>query len=177
MRVARGCVVAIDVFVDSSVPGLPTPVQFEPWLRAALSAAGSNPDESGLSLCLRIVDETEARELNLAYRQRDYATNVLSFASEVEIPGCRHVGDIVVCAPVVCREAAEQGKAMAAHLAHLTVHGCLHLLGFDHQTDEEAKQMEELEVQVLAELGLPDPYQWSPRAEADAQNHEACSNG
>lgn len=168
---------AIDVFIDSQASDLPSPLQFDPWIRAALAAAGEDAEDSGLSLCLRVVDEAEGRELNLAYRQKDSATNVLSFSGEVEIPGCRHVGDIVICAPVVQREAQEQSKSFAAHFAHLSIHGCLHLLGFDHQSDDEATQMEALEVQVLAELGLPDPYQGALNSGGNAVHHEACSNG
>lgn len=168
---------AIDVFIDSQAPDLPKAEQFQPWLRAAIVAADQAVELSGLSLCLRVVDEAEGRELNRAYRQRDSATNVLSFAGEVEIPGCRHIGDIVICAPVVQREAQEQGKPLPAHFAHLSVHGCLHLLGFDHQHDDEAARMEALEVQVLAELGLPDPYRSARIPAQSGEHHEACSNG
>lgn len=168
---------AIDVFIDSQAADLPSAEQFQPWLRAAIVAVEKEVDLSELSLCLRVVDEAEGRELNLAYRQRDSATNVLSFAGDVEIPGCRHIGDIVICAPVVLSEAQEQGKPRSAHFAHLSVHGCLHLLGFDHQLDDEAARMEALEVQVLAELGLPDPYQLGRIPGRSAEHHEACSNG
>ncbi len=123
--------------------------------QAAL-AQRSEPSE----LTIRLVDEPEGRELNRDYRGKDYATNVLSFPAEIpegllDIP---LLGDLVICVPVVAREAAEQGKALEAHWAHLVIHGCLHLLGYDHLEDEEAEEMEDLERQLLASLGYPDPY-------------------
>ena len=116
-------------------------------------------------LTIRLVDEAEGRELNRTWRQKDYATNVLSFPADVpdgpdgipllDIP---LLGDLVICVPVVEREASEQGKPPQAHWAHLVIHGCLHLLGYDHIDDEEAEEMESLERQLLAELGHADPY-------------------
>lgn len=108
------------------------------------------------SITLRIVDEAEGRTLNRGFRSRSYATNVLTFAYGEE--GGRLAGDIVICAPVVEREAPEQGKTVLAHYAHLTVHGVLHLQGFDHETEREAQEMEGLEVEILAKLGFNDPY-------------------
>ena len=110
-------------------------------------------------LTIRLVDEVEGRELNRRWRQRDYATNVLSFASD----GLADVapdllGDIVLCVPVVVAEAAAQGKSAAAHWTHLTVHGVLHLLGCDHEDEHAAAQMEEHERTILASLGFADPY-------------------
>ncbi|WP_408102031.1 rRNA maturation RNase YbeY [Stutzerimonas sp. VN223-3] len=116
-------------------------------------------------LTIRLVDEAEGRQLNRDYRGKDYATNVLSFPADVpDGPGgvpmldIPLLGDLVICVPVVEREATEQGKALQAHWAHLVVHGCLHLLGYDHLEDDEAEEMESLERQLLAELGHPDPY-------------------
>lgn len=111
-------------------------------------------------LTIRLVDEPEGRELNRTWRQKDYATNVLSFPAEVpdgllDIP---LLGDLVICVPVLEREAAEQGKTLQAHWAHLVIHGCLHLLGYDHIDDDEAEEMESIERQLLAELGHADPY-------------------
>lgn len=116
-------------------------------------------------LTIRLVDEAEGRELNRTWRQKDYATNVLSFPADVpdgpdgipllDIP---LLGDLVICVPVVEREASEQGKPPQAHWAHLVIHGCLHLLGYDHIEDDEAEEMESLERQLLAELGHADPY-------------------
>jgi probable rRNA maturation factor len=109
------------------------------------------------SVTLRIVDEAEGRALNHDYRHKDYATNVLSFAYGEE--SGRLAGDIVLCAPVVRREAREQGKSLLAHYAHLTVHGVLHLQGFEHETEQQAREMEAIEVEILRKLGFNDPYQ------------------
>ena len=114
-------------------------------------------------LAIRIVDDKEGRSMNHHYRGKDYATNVLSFPAElpeglpegVKLP---LLGDLVICAPVVAREAREQGKALAAHYAHMTVHGVLHLLGWDHDDEREAECMEQLEREILASLGVEDPY-------------------
>ena len=107
-----------------------------------------------------LVDEAEGRELNRTWRQKDYATNVLSFPADVpdELLDIPLLGDLVICVAVVEREAAEQGKELEAHWAHLVIHGCLHLLGYDHIDDDEAEEMETLEQTLLAELGHPDPY-------------------
>ncbi|GGY18226.1 rRNA maturation RNase YbeY [Paludibacterium paludis] len=110
---------------------------------------------------LRVVGEEEGRTMNRDYRGKDYATNVLTFAlheGDDTPQGMPLIGDIVLCAPVVEREAAEQGKPLLAHYAHLTVHGMLHLQGFDHEDDDEAREMENLETSLLAALGFPDPY-------------------
>ena len=118
------------------------------WARAA-AASGE--------VTLRYVGEAEGRRLNGEYRKRDYATNVLSFPYGE--PGQAAYGDIVVCAPVVAREAREQGKDVAAHHAHLVVHGVLHLRGYDHERGAaDARRMESLERRILRELGFPDPY-------------------
>ena len=111
-------------------------------------------------LTIRLVNEAEGRELNRTWRHKDYATNVLSFPADVpdELLDIPLLGDIVICVPVVEREAAEQAKSPQAHWAHLVIHGCLHLLGYDHLEDEEAEEMEGLERELLAELGHPDPY-------------------
>lgn len=112
-----------------------------------------------VELTLRVVDEDEARALNLRWRERDYATNVLSFGAEgLADIAPDFIGDIVLCAPVVAAEAAAQGKTAADHWAHLTVHGVLHLLGFDHQHDADAATMEQHERTILANLGVADPY-------------------
>jgi len=135
--------------------GLPAEKDFRRWLRATLAGRRERA-----AICLRIVDEAEGRELNRTWRGRDHATNVLSFpAGEVGEAAPDLLGDLVICAPVVAREALEQGKAPEAHWAHLTVHGCLHLLGFDHQGPRQAEEMEALERAILARLGYPDPYQ------------------
>lgn len=133
--------------------GLPAPAQFRRWL-AAIDAEGR------CSIVVRIVDEAESAELNLTYRGRPGATNVLSFPFEappgLELP---HLGDLAICAPVVAREAREQGKAPEAHWAHMLVHGTLHLQGYDHENEAEARVMEALETEILARLGYPNPYE------------------
>ena len=137
--------------------GVPAPASFRRWVEAALKGARRR---KGTELSIRIVDADEGQSLNLQYRGKDYATNVLSFPVElppgVDVP---LIGDLVICAPVVTREAAEQGKKAADHWAHLTVHGTLHLLGYDHIDDAEAETMEALETRVLAGLGIADPYE------------------
>lgn len=122
------------------------------WVRAAL-----DPElVERADIAVRFVDVEEGRALNLEYRGRDYATNVLSFPYD---QGEHLAGDLVVCQPVLAREAVEQGKAFAAHAAHLIVHGTLHLQGWDHETsDEDAEAMEDEERHILAGLGVNDPY-------------------
>src|SRR5690348_16026344 len=146
------------VHVDYAIPhrGLPAAVSFKRWTEAALFAARHRKPAE---LSIRIVDARKGRALNRRYRDRDNATNVLSFPVELP-PGVASplLGDLAICAPVVAREAREQGKALRDHYAHLTVHGVLHLLGFDHQEDADAARMEKLETGILAKLGVPDPY-------------------
>lgn len=136
--------------------GLPAAASFRRWAQAALDGARHRRHAE---LAIRIVDGVEGLALNRQYRGRDYATNVLSFPVEPP-PGVRLplIGDLAICAPVVLREAAEQGKSARAHWAHLTVHGVLHLLGYDHIVDADAEVMEALERRVLAGLGIADPY-------------------
>ena len=107
---------------------------------------------------MRIVNAAEGRNLNSAFRGKDYATNVLTFVYH-EKKSSMLMGDLVLCAPVVAREAREQGKILAAHYAHLTVHGVLHLAGFDHESEKDAKVMEAREAKVLAALGYANPYE------------------
>ncbi|MFC5740305.1 rRNA maturation RNase YbeY [Dyella tabacisoli] len=136
--------------------GLPAPLSFRHWVEAALRGAKRRKPAE---LAIRIVDTIEGRALNRDYRGKDYATNVLSFPAELP-PGVNLplLGDLAICAPVVTREAAEQGKAARDHWAHLTVHGVLHLLGYDHLEEAEAEAMEALETRILAGLGIADPY-------------------
>lgn len=126
---------------------LPTRAEVRRWVRATSPGAAE--------LTVRFVDAEEGRSLNAHYRGRDYATNVLSFpyAREPVLSG-----DLVLCLPLVLREAAAQGKPAAAHFAHLVVHGMLHLQGYDHETAAEARIMEQKEREILARLGYPDPY-------------------
>ncbi|HLD65927.1 MAG TPA: rRNA maturation RNase YbeY [Pseudomonas sp.] len=133
----------------------PSDENFRRWCELALRQRSADSE-----LTIRLVDEPEARELNRTYRHKDYATNVLSFPADVpdELLDIPLLGDLVICVAVVAREAAEQGKSLDAHWAHLVIHGCLHLLGYDHMDEAEALEMESLEQQLLAELGHPDPY-------------------
>lgn len=136
--------------------GVPASVSFARWVHAALA----NQRRQGL-VSVRLVDTDEGRALNREFRHRDYATNVLSFPADPlpkGIKGPRLLGDLVLCAPVVMREAGEQGKRPVDHFAHLTVHGTLHLLGYDHMEPAAAGRMEALEVRILARLGIADPY-------------------
>ena len=134
---------------------LPAGKQWRRWCQAALQR-----DVHKAQISLVVVDEAEGRALNRDYRGKDYATNVLSFALNEgdTVAGMPLFGDLVFCAPVVAREAAEQGKSLDAHYAHLTVHGMLHLQGLDHEQDDEAEAMEALETVILGKLGYADPY-------------------
>lgn len=136
--------------------GLPSALSFRRWVEAAARGAKRR---KAIELSIRIVDAKEGRMLNREYREKDYATNVLSFPVELP-PGVSLplIGDLVICAPVVVRESKEQGKAPNDHWAHMTVHGVLHLLGYDHIEDAEAEAMEALETRILAGLGIDDPY-------------------
>ena len=147
--------VQLDVENTSGAAGVPDSAALCRWAEAALS--GRRP---GAELCIRIVGEAEAAELNSRYRGKPGATNVLSFP--VELPAgvpLKLLGDLVICAPVVAREAAAQGKALDAHWAHMVVHGCLHLAGYDHEDEVQAAETEPLETAILAQLGYPDPYE------------------
>ena len=141
--------------IDRAIDALPTDAQFKDW---ALATLEGRKDEA--ELYIRIVDETESQDLNSTYRNKAKPTNVLSFVADlpagVDVP---ILGDLAICAPVVQREAVEQNKEELAHWAHMVVHGVLHLLGFDHIDDDEAEEMEALEVQILNKLGYNNPYE------------------
>lgn len=144
----------IDVQIASCVSDLPAVEQFEAWARAALADI-----EGELELTVRVVDEAEGADLNQTYRHTAGPTNVLSFPFEAPEPvKTGLIGDVVICAPVVLREAGEQGKTSSAHFAHMVIHGVLHLLGYDHQQAPEAERMENHERRILAAMGFPDPY-------------------
>ena len=133
---------------------LPAEVDFIRWVRAALPR-----ERQAVEVVIRLVDEPESRQLNLAYRGKDSPTNVLSFPFEAPPQVASPLlGDLVICAPVVVQEAHAQGKTELAHWAHMVVHGVLHLQGHDHQTDAEAQRMEGLERTILSQLHFPDPY-------------------
>lgn len=143
----------------STSDNLPNDEQFQLWVEAALAG---KPQK--FTLAIRVVDEPEARRYNREYRDKDYATNVLSFPAELpeglpeEIRQAQ-LGDLLLCAPVVAREAKEQCRSEVDHWAHLIVHGVLHLFGYDHEQQSEAVLMETLETEILANLGVSDPYQ------------------
>lgn len=150
----------IDVEIERAarIGQTPEDDQFKTWAEAV-------PAEPDLlyTLCIRIADDAEARQFNHDYRGRDYATNVLSFPAGLPegLPDDirrAQLGDLLICAPVVAREAREQNRPALDHWAHLTIHGVLHLLGYDHERAEDAVVMETLETKILAGLGIPDPY-------------------
>jgi len=126
---------------------LPCASQFRKWAKAALRV--------DTEVTIRIVDDAEGRMLNHTYRNKDYATNVLTFPLTEEP---HLMGDIIICAPVVAKEAKEQNKDLLAHYAHLTVHGILHLHGYDHETEAQAELMEGLETAIVTKLGYASPY-------------------
>lgn len=145
----------LEVSVADRRPWAPSARRMTEWAAAAAGARGRHAE-----MAVRIVGRREGRRLNAQWRGKDYATNVLSFPVQ-GLPRAlrpRPLGDLVICAPVVAAEAEAQGKTLAAHWAHLVVHGVLHLLGHDHERDDEASRMERLERRVLARLGFPDPY-------------------
>ena len=158
---------AIEVVLQSAsnVDEVPDVDAFERWIGAAVSAVRPGPAQ----VSVRLVDESESAGLNQRYRQRQGPTNVLSFPAPALPPGLppeasAYLGDIVLCVPVLAREAAEQGKTLAAHYHHMVVHGMLHLQGMDHQTPDEAARMEAIESSILAGLGYPNPYDADPPA-------------
>lgn len=139
---------SLSVQYASKAGNLPARHQFRRWVRAAL--------QRDVQVALRIVDEAEGRGLNRDYRGKDYATNVLTFVYDEEIP---LYGDVVICAQVVEREAREQHKDLMAHYAHLAIHALLHLQGYEHDDERDASEMERLETAIMMKLGYADPYQ------------------
>ena len=151
---------------DTSVT-FPNYDQIQAWASATISSADEKQQQGqwhdDVQMTVRIVEETEICQLNADYRHKNGPTNVLSFPFEAPpgVPADEYestIGDLVVCASVVEKEAREQGKAVLAHWAHMIVHGTLHLLGYDHQNEQEAFEMESLEVRVLSDLGFSNPY-------------------
>ena len=151
----------VDLQIASDNQPLPSQQQFEAWVELACK---QRPDAD---VVVRVVDESESAELNLSYRQKSGATNVLSFPFELPeglpadalIDVC--LGDLVICAQLVEQEATEQGKSVIDHWAHLVVHGCLHLQGYDHIEEQDANVMEGLEIELLANIGVTNPYEGS----------------
>ena len=154
----------VDVQVACDDADIPSQADIHHWVEAAVQTSGRLPGGE-LEIAVRIVDAAEIQTLNNLYREQDKATNVLSFpAGNIDgLPNDapRVLGDVVICAPVVASEAQEQGKPLADHWGHMIVHGTLHLLGFDHETDAEAQEMETLESRVLATKNVTDPYKGS----------------
>ena len=147
---------SLSVQYATSHDDLPARALLRRWARAALTR--------NAVVTLRFVDEAEGSALNRSYRRRDHPTNVLAFVYH-DVHGAHGVdGDLVLCAPVMRREAAEQGKSLAAHCAHLVVHGLLHLQGYDHEHAPEAIRMEAREIAILARLGFTDPYRAAGRS-------------
>jgi probable rRNA maturation factor len=140
---------SVELTVQYATRARPVPSEsdFRKWVRAAVH------DDARITV--RLVGLAEGRSLNREYRGRDYATNVLTFVLE---DGPPYDGDLALCVPVVSREAREQGKDVMAHYAHLTVHGVLHLQGYEHEREPAAVEMEKLETRILKRLGYPDPY-------------------
>lgn len=135
-------------------PGMPRTPSITQWARAALSGSGSGR----ATVTVRLVNEAESAALNKRYRGKKGPTNVLSFSYDTLAGAAGLNGDLVICAPLVAREAAQQNKPLRAHWAHLVVHGILHLRGYDHVLEKDAQTMEALEVRVLKRIGFPDPY-------------------
>jgi probable rRNA maturation factor len=146
-RAPRGPTLSLSVQYASNARNLPTRAQVRRWVRATLAADAA--------VTVRFVDAIEGRALNAEFRGKDYPTNVLTFVYDDDAP---RAGDVVLCAPVVRKEADAQGKTLAAHYAHLVVHGMLHLQGYDHERPADARAMEARETAILATLGLSDPY-------------------
>jgi len=157
--------IALDYQNPNNLDVPPTEKDFSLWATLALKWAAKESNEQSspertFDMTVRVVDTEEGCELNNTYRQKNYATNVLSFPFEApEAIDIDLLGDIVICAPVVSSEAKQQHKPALRHWAHLTIHGTLHLLGFDHIDNDEAELMEAIEINALSELGYPNPYE------------------
>jgi probable rRNA maturation factor len=162
----------LDLSYAARRPWVPARAKFSAWVEAALAGAararGAPPAARALALAggkhpvvvsVRAVGNARSRSLNFGFRGKDRPTNVLSFEGPGAMPdGSRFLGELVTCVPVVAREARAQGKSAESHWAHMTVHGVLHLLGFDHEHDREARKMAAEEIQILDRLGFSDPY-------------------
>lgn len=153
----------VDIQVASTATDIPEHSLFTSWASSTLEQAytGDKIDNNDhdIELSIRIVDREESQTLNREYRQKDKPTNVLSFPADIpDVVETTLLGDLVICAPVVSKEAIEQEKSLLAHWAHMVIHGTLHLVGYDHIEDDEAEKMEALEIQILSSFDLPSPY-------------------
>lgn len=145
--------ITLDLINDDNLPA-PDSAQFQNWLNQVATRLNITGE-----VCIKIVDEAESQNLNKTYRQKDKPTNVLSFPSDIpEFVESTHLGDLAICAQIVEQQAQAQNKNINDHWSHLTIHGCLHLLGYDHIEDTQAETMEALEIELLADLGIGNPY-------------------
>lgn len=135
--------------IEATLSKIASPALIKKWVKSATPLGGL--------MTLRFVNAVEGKKLNLAFRQKDYATNVLTFP--YELSKNELAADIIFCLPILQKEAREQNKLLKAHLAHLIVHGCLHAQGYDHEAANDAKKMETLEIQTLQKMGFDNPYQ------------------
>ena len=148
----------VDIQIACTPTELPSEAQFQRWIDTALAEVSSNPEQF-FELTIRLVNKEESQQLNKQYRGKDKPTNVLSFPFEVpDGIELNLLGDLIICIDVMQQEAQAQNKALFDHWAHLVIHGCLHLLGFDHIDESEALEMETIEVAILHKLGIDDPY-------------------
>ncbi len=154
----KACELSLSVQYALDAPLLPR-WRVRRWVQRAVEAAQQDGKTvfTRMQVSVRLVGLAEARQLNASYRQKDYATNVLTFEYGVQPDGTA-AGDVVLCVPVLKREAKDQGKDFLCHAAHLVIHGTLHALGYDHLKQRDAKHMESLETRVLAEMGIANPY-------------------
>ena len=152
---------SVEVQIAVQRVGEPDAAQIIRWVHAVIDHMGD--DEQRIGVCVRIVAEQESMRLNTNYRDQQVPTNVLSFPARVELPDSQEtiLGDIVICDPVVRREADAQNKAISSHYAHMVVHGMLHLYGYDHVDPREADAMEGIEREILERVGIGDPYRVS----------------
>jgi probable rRNA maturation factor len=150
--------VAIEVQLADDLSDEVSPDPVMDWSRRVIEFMEQDPGQT--EVCIRIVGESESARFNADFRGKDKPTNVISFPADVNLPGseARYLGDIVICGPVVRQEAEEQNKNEADHMAHMVVHGMLHLYGFDHEASDEAEVMESTERDILAQAGIADPY-------------------
>ena len=150
--------VHVDLQTDSNFSDVPKQKKFQKWADAVFTCIANKLPHNITEVCIRIVDKTESARLNETYRHKSGPTNVLSFPHDPEETLNESLGDLAICAELVAAEASQQNVSMEAHWAHLTVHGILHLLGYDHMKEQDAIIMEGLEIQILKALDIKNPY-------------------